>query len=214
MKKTLLSGLLFFAVLSVNAQVKYGLKAGVNFANATLKQSGMSISPESITSFHFTGFADIGISEKFSFQPGLSFQGKGAKIDVNESGMYVRSTDNISYLEVPLNGVLYLPLGEGNLFIGAGPYVALGLFGKSKYETNFPVEESGEEDAKFGNSEDDNVAPIDLGLNFMLGYQLKSGLLFNAGYGLGLANTIPKDLRENGTKSNNKVFSISVGFAF
>lgn len=115
---------------------------------------------------------------------------------------------------MPLNGVLYLPLGEGSIFIGAGPYVAFGLFGKSEYETNFPVEDSYEEDAKFGNSEDDNVAPIDMGLNFMLGYQLKSGLLFNAGYGLGLANTIPKDLRDGDVKSSNRVFSLSVGFAF
>lgn len=214
MKKILLSGLLLFAVVAVNAQIKYGLKAGVNFANITAKSSGISFSPESLTSFHLTGFADIAINEKFSFQPGLSFQGKGYKLDIRESGFYQKDDTNIGYLEVPLNGVVYLPLGEGNLFIGAGPYIALGLFGKSKYESNISGGLNGEEDAKFGNTEDDNVAPIDFGLNFMLGYQLKSGLLFNAGYGLGLGNTIPKDLRDSGDKSSNKVFSISVGFAF
>lgn len=213
-KKIFLPILLFFTVVSANAQVKYGLKAGINFANTTMKMSGMSFSPEAQTSFHLTGFADIAINEKFSFQPGLSFQGKGYKLDIRESGYTQKDNTNLSYLEIPLNGVLYLPLGDGKLFIGAGPYVAFGLFGKSKYESNSVAGLNGDEDAKFGNSKDDHVAPIDLGLNFMVGYQFKSGLLFNAGYGLGLANTVPKDLREGGLKGNNKVFSLSVGYAF
>lgn len=89
MKKILLSSLLLFIGVAVNAQIKYGLKAGVNFANATAKSSGISFSPESITSFHITGFADIAINDKFSFQPGLSFQGKGAKLEVSESGKII-----------------------------------------------------------------------------------------------------------------------------
>lgn len=213
MKKFLFPALLLFA-FTANAQIKYGLKAGVNFANITIKSSGMSISPESQTSYHVTGFADIGISEKFSFQPGLSLQGKGYKMVVSESDVTIKGTANVAYLEVPLNGVLYLPAGKGDIFLGAGPYIAFGLFGKSTVDSNVPDFDIPDEDAKFGNSAADNVSPIDFGLNFMAGYQLKSGLLFNAGYGLGLGNTIPKDAREDDSKQTNKVFSISIGYSF
>ncbi|WP_353139531.1 porin family protein, partial [Pseudopedobacter sp.] len=150
----------------------------------------------------------------FSFQPGLSFQGKGYKVDVEDEGISFTDKVNLGYLEIPLNAVLHLPAGDGNVFIGAGPYASFGLFGKEKVESNAPEFESMNEDVKFGNSEDDDIAPMDFGLNFMLGYRLNSGLLFNAGYGLGLANNIPKDLRENDLKYKHKVFSISVGYSF
>ncbi|WP_353139296.1 outer membrane beta-barrel protein, partial [Pseudopedobacter sp.] len=82
MKKILLATAFALTVSFANAQLKYGLKAGVNFANMDISSQGMSISPKSQTSFHLTGFVDVAISEKFSFQPGLSFQGKGYKVDV------------------------------------------------------------------------------------------------------------------------------------
>src|SRR5690606_11033355 len=127
-------------------------------------------------SFHLTGFVDIGISEKFSFQPGLSFQGKGGKIDLSDLGVG-KATENAAYLEIPLNGVLYLPAGAGNVFIGAGPYAAFGLFGKIE------VDGEADEDVSFGNDLEDDLTPLDFGLNFMAGYRLDSGLLFNVGYG-------------------------------
>ena len=212
MKKILLATAFALTVSLANAQLKYGLKAGVNFANMGISSQGMSFSPKSQTSFHLTGFVDVAISEKFSFQPGLSFQGKGYKLDVDGEEGSATGKFNLGYLEVPLNAVLYLPAGDGNVFIGAGPYAALGLFGKQKYDVSGLG--SGDEDVKFGNSEDDDITSMDFGLNFMLGYRLNSGLLFNAGYGLGLANNIPKDLRENDLKYKHKVFSISVGYSF
>jgi hypothetical protein len=223
MKKFLL--IVFLALATgLQAQTQFGVKAGVNFANVNIEASGISISPSSQTSFHITGFADIKLNDKFSFQPGLSFQGKGYKLDMSESeagqSVSIEATANYAYLEVPLNAVLYLPLGNGNLFLGAGPYAAFGIFGKEKGSFGFSGPdgefdgESDEENVKFGNSVDDDVSALDFGLNFMAGYKLNSGLLFNAGYGLGLANMIPKDLRSGDAKANNRVFSVSVGFAF
>lgn len=215
MKKILLFSALAVSSLFVKAQdLKYGLKAGVNFANQKASISGISISSSSVTSYHLTGFVDIGISENFSFQPGLSLQGKGAKSDIkdDDSGANFKSTENISYLEIPLNAVYYLPAGSGKVFLGAGPYAAFGLFGKSKAEmSGFP---SVSEDASFGNGENDTVTPMDFGLNFMAGYRLDNGILLNAGYGLGLANIMPKDQRFGDSKGTNNVFSISVGYSF
>lgn len=226
MKKILLATAFALTVSLANAQLKYGLKAGVNFANVTASSSGYSLSPSSLISFHLTGFVDIGLNENFSFQPGISFQGKGYKSKEEDEGYYVKQKADYSYIEIPLNAVYSLPAGsQGSVFFGAGPYVSFGLFGKYKIDDNFSAEEReileglfGEElkdrDIKFGNKGDDDLTPIDFGLNFMLGYRLNSGLLLNAGYGLGLANVMPKDQREGDSKLKNKVFSISVGYSF
>ncbi len=226
MKKILLATAFALTVSFANAQLKYGLKAGVNFANVTVNGSDYSLSPSSVTSFHLTGFVDIGLNENFSFQPGISFQGKGFKSKEEEDGFYVKEKADYSYVEIPLNAVYSLPAGsQGSVFFGAGPYVSFGLFGKYKIDDNLSSEDRkiveeflGQElkdrDVKFGNKVGDDLSPIDFGLNFMLGYRLNSGLLLNAGYGLGLANVMPKDQREGDSKLKNKLFSISVGYSF
>src|SRR5690606_19356965 len=124
------------------------------------------------------------------------------------------ASQNVSYLEIPLNAVLHLPMGDGNVFLGAGPYVAYALFGKVKSDSNISELDDMDEDISFGNGENDDLSPLDLGLNMMAGYRLNSGLLFNVGYGLGFANMVPKDQRESNSKGTNKVFSISVGYSF
>lgn len=207
MKKLLTIALLCLTVLSLKAQVKYGLKAGVNFANATFKNAGLSTSPSSLTTFHVTGFADIPIDGMFSFQPGVTYLGKGYKYDITINDSPEKGEASLSYLEVPLNGIAYFPTRSGRLFIGAGPYMGIGISGTLE-------QGSTEKDLKFGTSADDDVSPIDLGLNFMLGYHLNGGLLFNGGYGFGFTNAIPKDKRADDIKINHKQFFLSLGYSF
>ena len=80
MKKLILSATAVLFTLGAFAQsgVGYGLKAGVNLAN-------YKYSPELDTkaspNFHLTGYLDAPISSNFYIQPGISLQGKGAKIE-------------------------------------------------------------------------------------------------------------------------------------
>ncbi|WP_017258929.1 porin family protein [Pedobacter arcticus] len=177
------------------SKVKFGIKAGVNFASMTFSSSGISVSPESVTSFHVGGLVDYSFSEKLSLQPGLMLSGKGFEIE--GGGMDIST--NLMYLEVPVNVVYKV----GGLYFGAGPYAAFGLSGKIK------AEGEDDEDVKFGNG-DDELKGTDFGLNFLAGYQLTNGLNFGAGYGLGLSNLS----NDGDAKTKNKVFSISVGFSF
>ena len=85
MKKLLLfAAVAVFGLSNVNAQeVKFGAKAGVNFATITGDEtSGV----DSRTAFHIGGVAEIVISEKFSFQPELLYSGQGAKESYSEEG--------------------------------------------------------------------------------------------------------------------------------
>ncbi len=70
MKKVLFfAAFAVFGLLSVNAQeTNFGVKAGADFASAKVKAEGFSATG-SETGFYIGGFAEIGISESFTFQP-------------------------------------------------------------------------------------------------------------------------------------------------
>lgn len=198
MKKLLLAAVMLVSA-SAFAQTKIGLKAGVNFANQEWEAEGISISPNANTSFHLFGFADVPVSERFSIQPGLGISGKGFKVEG-------QGTANAMYLEIPINAVAKFNAGSiGKFFVGAGPYAAVGIAGKVKAD--------GEEMDYFG--DDSDAKRGDFGLNFLGGLELSNGLLFNLNYGLGLANIAKSSGEEDiDYTMKNKVFSISVGFAF
>ena len=220
MKKFLLTAALLFCTVLGFSQTKFGVKGGLNFANIELESNDFedfSFSPSSRTSFHIGGFAEIGLGSTFVFQPALLLSGKGYKLDYSATeGGYSTSIDqtlSLYYLELPLNFVAKLDAGKGKFLIGAGPYAAYAIEGKSKGRLNFDGPGAQEDastplnaDIKFGNNEDE-IKPSDFGINFLAGYELKSGLLFNVGYGLGLS-----DLSNDSEK--NKVLSLSIGFKF
>ncbi|CAH8294318.1 opacity protein-like surface antigen [Mariniflexile fucanivorans] len=70
MKKLLLSAAIaVFAMSNINAQeVKFGVKAGADFASIRVDYDGDNIST-SETGFYLGAFAEIKISESFIFQP-------------------------------------------------------------------------------------------------------------------------------------------------
>lgn len=204
MKKLILSATAVLFTLGAFAQtpLNYGLKAGVNLPNYHFENFNDS---KSTTNFHVTGYLDAPISSNFYIQPGVSLQGKGAKIaQVGETEF----TQNTMWLEIPVNAVAKFHTGDaGNFFIGAGPYLAFGLSGKNKVSSGDNNAEIG--DFKFGKNE--SQKGIDAGVNFLAGYQLSSGLTIGAGYGLGLMDISPETNPFG--KQNNRVLSFSLGFA-
>ncbi|WP_207532812.1 porin family protein [Desertivirga arenae] len=223
MKKLFFTAMMLVAGSSLFAQTKFGLKAGVNFANMTQKDDGsnVSTSASSRLTYNLTGYLEIPLSESIFFQPGLSLMGKGYKAEASEElfDITVKGEEktDLMYLEVPLNAVKKFDVGTGKFFVGAGPYIAYGLSGKYKISMTGPDEdgktitESDEGDINFGTGDDDDVKPLDMGLNFLAGYQLGNGISLNGSYGLGLTNLAQKD---SGSTLKNKVFSISLGFLF
>ena len=71
MKRLLFAAVAVFAFGFTNAQeTKFGVKAGVDFASVKVEVMGVS-GTASETGFFVGGFANIGLSEKFSVQPEL-----------------------------------------------------------------------------------------------------------------------------------------------
>lgn len=207
MKKLMLAAaaVLFGAgAFAQTAPTSFGLKAGVNLPNYHF--SDYEGTTDMSTNFHVTGYADVPVSPNFSIQPGVSLQGKGAKLESNDLGTF---TQNTMWIEVPVNAVAKLPtMGAGHFYIGAGPYAAFGISGKNKWES----EDGGSSvENEFDFGKDGTQKGFDAGVNFLAGYQLSNGVNIGAGYGLGLANIAPDNLD---IKQNNRVLSFSVGYQF
>lgn len=99
--------------------------------------------------------------------------------------------------------IVYKTQKDRGFFIGAGPSIAYGLSGKEKYSDS---------KVKFG-SGDDEVKPIDFGINALAGYQFGNGFLFSLNYNLGLSNIQKGNSSEMGTVKN-KYFCLKIGYLF
>ncbi len=200
--------LTLFATLGLSAaasaQVSYGVKAGLNVPTIKFSSGNMSYKTDASTSFYVGGFVDATIAPNLSIQPGISFEGKGGTfasdaLDFGGNGTDAKLT--LLYLEVPVNLVYYIPTGEsGDFFLGAGPYAGFGVRAIGKAD--------GESDS--GSFDEAGLKSFDAGANFLLGYRLQNGLLFNAGYGLGLANAS----QDNEVSIENNVWKFGLGFQF
>jgi hypothetical protein len=202
MKKVLFFAVyLLFGLIVVKAQdLNFGVKGGVNFASIT---GDFTDDLNSRTSLHFGVVAEIGISEKFSFQPELLYSAQGAKYDDSDG---YSGTTKLDYLNIPLIAKYYVAEGFS---LEAGPQIGFLLSAKDEYES---PGDSGEDDVK------DFVKGIDFGINLGVGYKLEGGLNFGARYNLGLSNLNDYDMsdfEEIGSFDwKNGVFQISVGYFF
>ena len=224
MKKKLLSlSIVLLWITSVQAQVHYGVKAGLNLGKYAYENDIMKDDVKMKPSFYVTGYADLSVAPNFVLQPGISLQGKGSKMEDSWQGSLVSTSLHIISIEIPLNAVYYIPTGAlGSVFVGAGPYVGYAITGRSKAKwsgIDVGDVDSGVYDSPNGSrsrdidfSGDDKVMKrLEAGVNFLIGYKLSNGFLINAGYGLGLTNLSAASLLSG---YSNRVLSFGAGFQF
>lgn len=208
MKKVLLSfSAAFMLAFGGQAQtpLQYGVKAGINFPSYSYGNSNMLSDSKATTNFYVTGYLDAPVTSNLYIQPGVSLQGKGAKL-ISDGNRGFEVKQNTMWLEVPVNFVGKFQTSAGSFFLGAGPYVGFGLSGKNKIESgSVDIQDK----FKFGKSK--SLKGTDFGLNFLAGYKLDGGLTLNVGYGLGLTNIAGEN--NFGTHSiKNRAWSVGVGF--
>ncbi len=200
---SLVSMILLVSIAST-AQTNVGFTLGGTYSTVTAKLSGITISPKYKTGITAGLFVDASLSNNLSFQPALNFVQKGAKSEQGE----VKDISTYNYLEIPLN-IVYKTQKDRGFYIGAGPSIAYGLSGKEKYSDSQNSENT---KVKFG-SRDDEVKPIDFGVNALAGYKFGNGFLFSLNYNLGLSNIQNGNSSEMGTVKN-KYFGLKIGYLF
>ncbi len=204
--------------LESSAQI-FGVKAGLNLSNMLIKNDEDTWSEDfkMKPGFHAGVTAEFPVTEIFSFETGVLLTTKGFKQSNEDSFMGETEKNelklNLFYLDVPLTAKIAYDIGSAEVYCVFGPYAGLGLSGKSKMESSYAGEtETGEEDITWGTAEDEaDLKRLDFGLMLGAGIEISS-VQVGVSYGLGLANISP--YTEDGSKINNRVLGISVGYKF
>lgn len=222
--KILLSGfILTFISLSASSQIY--LQGGLNLANITRTNDGKTEKNNVLPAFNAGILGRWGLSKELDIETGLLFTGHGSKAETyfNGGNDYVKSKFNPYYIQAPLNVVVKIPVTKtSGVFFHAGPYIAIGIAGRSKIESKIgPLSSSSSRSISFSNddpftSQQDDAAynklkRFDYGLNAGAGFEFEQ-LILKVNYGLGLAKI-------NSTESNNsqndknkyRTFSFSAG---
>lgn len=216
-KILLMTGLCVLAGMTAFSQVKFGLKAGVNFADLKYEpQDETHGVPDanSLTSFHAGVIVDVPLAPVVSLQPGVMFTGKGSKLQYSGANWDFTTKVNPLYVEVPVN-ILFKPTIGTNtkLYIGAGPYIAAGVGGKVSYSGNLgDVSGYSDHNINYGDGSDDDLKSTDIGGNVLAGFEFSNGLLLGAQYGLSFSNNAPGGENSDSKILRNKVLSVSIGY--
>lgn len=208
----------------VKAQLVY-LQGGVNLANISKDNDGNVQDANTLTTFNGGILFRPGLSKVLDLETGLLLSGQGAKSETffNGGNDYVKAKFNPLYIQLPVNLVVNIPLESATkLFAYAGPYVAMGVGGKSKIESKFGIIESSSSSSIKFNDDDpttsgqegaayDRLKRFDAGANFGAGIQL-SGFILKANYGLGLTKINSTQTNNSDDQKNKyRTLSFSVG---
>ena len=222
--KKLLTIVALFIYANSDAQSIY-VQGGLNLANITKTNEGHTEDNNMLPTFNVGLMGRFGLSKTVDLESGVLLTGRGAKAEsyFNGGNDYVKSKFNPIYVEVPLNLVVMVPLEKTTgIFFNAGPYIAIGVGGKSKTDSKFgPITSSSSSSIKFSNDDPftsqqddaayDKLKRFDYGINLGGGFQFEH-LILKLNYGFGLAKI-------NSTESNNsandknkyRTLSLSVG---
>ena len=192
MKKIILVLFTTISIFSVKAQIKFGIKAGLNIAN--LKTAGLAFGTSTSSKADFNGgvMAEMPFSPKLYLQPELLYSGQGLSF----SDPVSTGKASYGYLNLP---VLLKYQHTSGFFAETGPQFGLLLSAKIK-GSGYSVDTKS------------HTQSTDFSWAFGLGYKLQN---IPAGidirYNLGLTNMDKDD--DNGI-AKNSVFQIDIFYFF
>ena len=194
MKKIIVILVAIFATNAAIAQVNFGLKAGYNSATVNSSDAEITEDGKALSGLNIGALMNVKLKGNLSFQTGLSIGTKG--VSVAHEG----HADKFKFTaaDIPMNLVLNTKSG---LFVGTGLNFGYNLSGK------LDAEDDPDENYSFEFGKGKDFFRSDLGLNFLAGYQTKSGLFLSANSLVGL-----KDLKPGPETWKNNLFSVSIGY--
>ena len=231
---------LFCFYSTANAQVRIGLKAGLNMAQVSFsddisdawenEDTLFGLEYRMLPAFH------VGIQAEFDFTPklgigiGLQMSGKGYRSGGEFSTPFPKKDFSYSlkstplYVQAPVN----FYLRTHGFFAAVGGYVGLGMSGNhsttakvddTETTDEFELEFTDKYDPILEDNPAANYSPLDYGASVELGYEL-SRFRISASYQFGLANTFSKEYVEVNEKlgfdvqGRHRVIGVSVAYLF
>lgn len=195
-----------------NMETSVGVHAGVNWFNINGRNAvGTTLDNQLNTGFTAGVDVAIPLGGGSYLQPGAFFRQKGTK---DQSGIET----TLNYIEIPVNYVYRPILGRGNLVLGFGPYIGIGVGGTVESP-------NGTETEVVYRSDFDRTVPTgalqirrtDAGANLLVGYEFPNNLALNLNAQLGLKDINPDMSNEgvnNQTRFRNTGFGLTLGYRF
>lgn len=208
---------------SVNAQIDFGIKAGLSFSKVTVTNGDLNPDVSNVIGIPIGISADIKLYKKLFLQPSVYLSRKGFKSD--DLGFSEDFKANVTYLEFPLNFLYKHNIGLNNLVVGLGSYVGYGLDGKWTTPQDAVIGDiiiGKEGNINFQNdaiinSHGDYVygKPWDYGANALVGFEILKRYLIqiNTSYGLRNINSNWGDFKPK-EKKHNRTFGLTFGYLF
>lgn len=209
MKKTILLFISFLLLINILKAQKtdLGVHAFANFASYKSTYDDISTTSDMKVGAGGGMVLSVPIGKHVSFRPELNFVLKGGTDKEDD----FKSKVTLNYLELPLNVVYNTNVGSGMFFGGIGPSVGFGLSGTVKSEDGGDEEK---EKVNFGNDEEDDLKPLEIGINVIAGYQFMNGFFIDARFNTSLNDLTPGDQGEVDSKFHNRYFGIGIGYMF
>ncbi len=208
--KQLLSTIILGLATSMSTQaqtLRSGIEAGFDLSTpkseADNSKAGFHVG--ATLEYNFKGTANQG----WYGTTGVLFSAKGAK-----SSEYYIPNNNISatwkatnyWLTIPVHVGYKIPVSKVSLCLEAGPYIGVGLFGKSQ------VEAAGKTETVSSNVFKDKIYDrFDWGLGLKAGLQFRKHYQVSLGYDFGLQNLSTK---KNLADYKNRTFTVSAAYIF
>lgn len=211
------------------AQVRWDVKAGLNYSNITAKDGdGNMANTSSVPGVYLGLGVGIPLLSQFSLHPSFVYAKRGFR-QPGPASHIAWGQDfeaRVSYLELPVD-LLYSPkIGPGNLLLAVGPYLGYGTGGR--WETSGTVligdimingngDIAFQNDSSYGRDMNTLVyaRPWDYGAHFRIGYSLFNQYTISFDVQQGIADLQPRwaDYRPESTVRNRSM-GISLGYNF
>jgi len=188
-------------LLSFNTTAQFGAKGGLGISSLLIKDNDANLTTEfgnSGFSFHVGGAYEIDFNDQLSFEPALLLTQKKSSFDLN-----TLVTFNFTYLEMPLNMKYYfLDVGGDIRLYGLGGGSFGFLLSAKRDNTKLDI----------GGNANDELKPLDFGINFGAGAQFFDALNVDVSANIGVTN-LSNDVT-NGLKNKTNVIRLTVTYQF
>jgi hypothetical protein len=207
--KTLIAALIAIMLVLPNraSAVRIGLIGGLNLAKVAVEDDATSFrdNMEYNEAFHLGLIVEIPITDLLLLEPGVVGSIKGFRVRYDDSIDPITQRIYLAYADIPVNLKVRIPLGLVRPYVEAGPYVGLGIYGRT-WETYGNDDES--EEIEWG-SDPGQIKRADFGINFGAGIEL-GRVIFGASYGLGLVDISNME----GGSMKHRVIRFTLGVKF
>lgn len=207
LKLSLVIALLGMVSLAGAQNLSFSVKGGLNLSNLSGDISDTKVKP----GFNIGVGADYEFAPNLALQTGLFFSNKGAKLegDISIEDIELvngKATMNANFLQLPVHIAYKLDVMPGTrVVLHAGPYIAYGIGGKTKFEASSGSASISEKIDTFGS---DGLKEFDAGLGLGVGAEF-GPILLDLGWDMGLVNLGNKDVD---VKTQNAY--VTVGYKF